>query len=106
MDKKRMNCVHDIALEIAFFERANLISGRHTSFLLQQCTKCHKFTGFPRLNFIIALNEGTEETLRKLVKKMTGSDDGNPDEAFTVRAIFGSTHSIKRTLKYLKAQQP
>lgn len=52
--------------------RAPLKDGSHTAFELMQCQECGKFVGFPHENFMLAVEQGNEETLRGLIKHMLG----------------------------------
>jgi len=47
-------------------ERAPLLGGFHTAFVVGTCTKCGGFVGFPDHNLNLAITEGTEDTLKHL----------------------------------------
>jgi len=48
------------------FDNLALTSGHWTAFFLAKCAQCGGYDGFPRMNFYLALQEGTEETLKYL----------------------------------------
>lgn len=47
--------------------RADLVGGKHTVFMVFGC-KCGHNMAFPDENFRLALHEGTEETLKELLR--------------------------------------
>ena len=45
--------------------KVDLVGGRHTAFMILTC-KCGNKVAFPEVNFKIAMQEGTEETIKFL----------------------------------------
>jgi len=52
-----------------------LVGGYHTMFYAGKCKKCGGWCGFPSYNFLLAIREGTEETIKLL------EDNGVPVNA-------------------------
>jgi hypothetical protein len=63
-----MSCEHKTVRSLAWVSRAPLKDERHTAFHLMSCVYCGALVGFPDENFKLAIDQGTEETLRSLLK--------------------------------------
>jgi len=61
-------CKECYVKDLGFMEAAPLRDGHWTSFSIHKCKSCGKIRGFPHDNLMIALKEGTKETLDELEK--------------------------------------
>lgn len=61
-----MVCEHKSVRTLGNLEHLMLQDGHHTDFVVMQC-ECGRFIAFPDSNLQLAINEGTPETLRRLI---------------------------------------
>ncbi len=63
--RKKIFHMHRYDIPAAEEIKVNLVGGCHTRFMILKC-KCGKKVAFPSDNFKLALNHGTDETLKLL----------------------------------------
>jgi len=66
-----MDCKHETWRQRGSMGHLMLEDGHHTETGLLQCVDCGKIEGFPDENLELAINEGTPETLRRIIRHFT-----------------------------------
>lgn len=65
---KLCHCNNPTSTPFEKMGRYELKDNKHTSFMVTICQTCNKPIFFPHDNFILAIDEGTEETLEKIAQ--------------------------------------